>query len=177
MTTNGGCTRKPGSHRSSGGWPAAGYPGCPTPSRRWICCCSPWPPPRKVHRDGIRCHGLRYLALTLAAYVGEEVTIRYDPRDLAEIRVFHQGSFLCIAVSPELAAASISLKDLEAARNRRRRQLRQELSSRRSVLDKLTDPVRESVPTDAATIERTPNLAPADPPRPSATRLKIYRED
>ena len=40
-----------------------------------------------------------------------------------------------------------------------------------------THPVREPVPTDAATIERTPDLAPADPPRPSATRLKIYRED
>jgi putative transposase len=133
--------------------------------------------PRKVHRDGIRCHGLRYLALTLAAYVGEEVTIRYDPRDLAEIRVFHHGTFLCVAVSPELAAASISLKDLEAARNRRRRQLRQELTSRRSLVDELTHPVREPVPTEAATIERTPDLAPADPPRPSATRLKIYRED
>ena len=26
--------------------------------------------PRKVHRDGIRCHGLRYLSATLAAHVG-----------------------------------------------------------------------------------------------------------
>jgi putative transposase len=77
--------------------------------------------PRKVHRDGIRCHGLRYLDLTLAAYVGEQVTVRYDPRDLAEIRVFHQGRFLCRAVSAELAASTISLKDLQAARNRRRR--------------------------------------------------------
>jgi putative transposase len=41
--------------------------------------------PRTVHRDGIHCHGLRYLDLTLAAYVGEQVTVRYDPRDLAEI--------------------------------------------------------------------------------------------
>jgi putative transposase len=35
--------------------------------------------PRVVHRDGIRFQGLRYLAPTLAAYVGEPVTIRYDP--------------------------------------------------------------------------------------------------
>ena len=47
--------------------------------------------PRKMHRDGIRCHGLRYLDLTLAAYVGEQVTVRYDPQALAEIRVFHEG--------------------------------------------------------------------------------------
>ena len=52
-------------------------------------------------------------SLTLAAYVGEQVTVRYEPRDLAEVRVFHQGQFLCRAVSAELAAATISLKDLE----------------------------------------------------------------
>ena len=45
--------------------------------------------PRVVHRDGIRFEGQRYLALTLAGYVGEAVTIRYDPRDLAEIGVYH----------------------------------------------------------------------------------------
>ena len=35
---------------------------------------------RKVHPDGIRFQGLRYMDLNLAAYVGEEVTLRYDPR-------------------------------------------------------------------------------------------------
>ena len=34
---------------------------------------------RKVRRDGIHFQGLRYLSLILAAYVGEDVTIRYDP--------------------------------------------------------------------------------------------------
>jgi putative transposase len=51
--------------------------------------------PRKVQRDGIHCHGLRYFSLTLAAYIGEPVTVRYDPRDLAEIRASngrHGGS-------------------------------------------------------------------------------------
>ena len=47
--------------------------------------------PRKIHPDGIRFQGLRYLDPVLAAYVGETVIIRYDPRDLAEIRVFHRG--------------------------------------------------------------------------------------
>jgi hypothetical protein len=42
---------------------------------------------RKVRRDGIHFHGLRYLSLTLAAYVGEDVTIRFDRRDMGEIRV------------------------------------------------------------------------------------------
>jgi putative transposase len=45
--------------------------------------------PRKVHPDGIHLFGLRYLDTTvLGDYVGEPVTIRYDPRDVAEIRVF-----------------------------------------------------------------------------------------
>jgi putative transposase len=50
--------------------------------------------PRKIHPDGIRFQGLRYLDPVLAAYVGESVVIRYDPRDLAEIRVLHRDRFL-----------------------------------------------------------------------------------
>ena len=72
--------------------------------------------PRTVHRDGIHFQGLRYLAPTLAAYVREPVTIRYDPRDIAEIRVFHRNRFLCRAISPEHAAETITLKDIQAAR-------------------------------------------------------------
>ena len=49
---------------------------------------------RIVHRDGIHFNGLRYLDLTLSAFVGETVTIRYDPRDMAEIRIWHQDTFL-----------------------------------------------------------------------------------
>jgi putative transposase len=44
--------------------------------------------PRKIHPDGIHFQGLRYLDPVLAAYVGDTVIIRYDPRDMAEIRVF-----------------------------------------------------------------------------------------
>ena len=29
--------------------------------------------------------------------------LRYDPRDMAEVRVFHEGRFLCRAVCQELA--------------------------------------------------------------------------
>src|SRR6266567_1495718 len=43
---------------------------------------------RRVQQDGIRFQGYRYLDITLAAYVKEEVLIRYDPVDLAEIHVF-----------------------------------------------------------------------------------------
>lgn len=76
---------------------------------------------RKVHADGIRCHGLRYVEITLAAYIGESVLVRYDPRDLAEIRLFHQGRFLCRAICPELAGQTLSLREVMRARTGRRR--------------------------------------------------------
>ena len=50
---------------------------------------------RKVQPDGIRYQGLHYIDVNLAAYIGESVTLRYDPRDLAEIRVFHEDRFAC----------------------------------------------------------------------------------
>jgi putative transposase len=95
------------------------------------------PRPRFVHPDGIRFQGLRYLDVGLAAYVGESVTVRYDPRDLTEVRVFHKDLFVCRATCAELATTTISLKDLVAARNRRRRELRGEIGERRSLVEEL----------------------------------------
>lgn len=86
--------------------------------------------PRTVHRDGIHFQGLRYLAPTLADYVREPVTIRYDPRDIAEIRVFHRNRFLCRAISPDHAAETITLKDIQAARAAHRRALRGQINER-----------------------------------------------
>jgi Mu transposase, C-terminal len=57
---------------------------------------------RRVHPDGIHFQGYRYLDTTLAAYVGEDAIIRYDPRDLAELRVYFGDEFLCRAINPEL---------------------------------------------------------------------------
>ena len=122
--------------------------------------------PRIVHRDGIRFAGLRYLDLTLAAYVGEPVTVRYDPRDMAEIRVFHDGKFLCRAVSPELADQTISFRELQAVRTARRRQLRSALDQRRSLVDDIARP--------AAPATATPTTSQPAGPRP---RLRRYRED
>lgn len=55
----------------------------------------------KVHPDGIRFAGFRYVDPTLASYVGEAIILRYDPRDMAELRVFHRGAFVCRAICPE----------------------------------------------------------------------------
>ena len=92
---------------------------------------------RKVRRDGIHFQSLRYLSLTLAAYVGEDVTIRFDPRDMGEIRVFHRDRFLCRAISSELAGETIPLRDIIRARNRRRNELRSILHDRQKLVDTL----------------------------------------
>jgi putative transposase len=121
--------------------------------------------PRVVHRDGIHFEGLRFFDPTLAAYVGEPVTIRYDPRDVGEIRVFHRNTFLCRAVSPEHAGQSITLKDVQAARIAHRRHLRGEIREKKAQVADYLSAVALSPPV--------PKPAPA-PKRP---RLRTYFED
>ncbi|WP_051428437.1 Mu transposase C-terminal domain-containing protein [Bacillus sp. J33] len=87
--------------------------------------------PRKVHSDGIHFQGLRYTNTNLAAYVGETVIIRYDPRDIAEVRVFYQDKYLCTAISPEISDYTVDLKDIVSARNKIRNELKKQLSSRK----------------------------------------------
>jgi putative transposase len=92
---------------------------------------------RRVQQDGIHFQGQRYFDLTLAAYVGEDVTIRYDPRDLAVIRVFYKERFLCRAVCHELAGTQVSLKEVIQARREQRKRVRQGIKERLSVLETL----------------------------------------
>lgn len=134
---------------------------------------------RIVHRDGVHCHGLRYLDLTLAAYVGEAIEVRYDPRDLAEIRVYHRGRFLCRAVAGELAAATITLKDLQSARTARRRELRGQLTDRRSLADDLTANTREPIPPGTRLTDRDARGDQPEGPTLTTSRrkLRLYRED
>lgn len=62
---------------------------------------------RRVQQDGIRFQGLRYSDLTLAAYIGEDVTIRYDPRDMAELRVI-TSTVLCVGRSVRISLVTRS---------------------------------------------------------------------
>ncbi|MFI0609573.1 MAG: Mu transposase C-terminal domain-containing protein [Anaerolineae bacterium] len=124
---------------------------------------------RSVRRDGIHFQCLRYLDPTLAAYVGEPVVIRYDPRDLTEIRVFHKDRFLCRAICPELADQSVGLKEITAARKQRLRQLRGHLKSRTRVVDLLLE-------------AHQPEPSPHSKPAPTnsearSSRLRRYLHD
>lgn len=124
---------------------------------------------RTVQQDGIHFQGLRYLDLTLAAYVGEMVVIRYDPVDLAEIRVYHENRFLCRAVCQELTNQTISLKEIVQARTQRRKQVRDDLKERTSIVDHLLRSHRIDEPPAAP-----PAAPPADVAQSDEPRLKRY---
>jgi putative transposase len=123
--------------------------------------------PRRVHRDGIRFQGFRYLDVTLAAYIGEAVIIRYDPCDMAEIRVYHEGMFLCRAVAQELDGQLISLKAIIQARTQRRRELRGQCDRYRAVAERLL----------AEPPGPTPEPMPEPPPELQRPRVKRYTDD
>lgn len=93
--------------------------------------------PRKVHSDGIHFQGLRYIDLNLAAYIGETVIIRYDPRDIAEIRVFYKDEYLCTAISPEISDYQVDLKDIVSARNKVRQNLKKQIDTGRTVVEEI----------------------------------------
>jgi putative transposase len=71
--------------------------------------------------------------------VGEDVIIRYDPRDLAVIRVFYDERFLCRAVCHELAGTQVSLKEVIQARKAQRQRVRQGIRERLSALEQLQE--------------------------------------
>ncbi len=82
---------------------------------------------RTVQRDGISFKSGKYSDLALGAYIGEPVTIRYDPRDSGEIRVYHEGKFVCRAVSRERAVESLSFKEISKANSRRRKSMQDQI--------------------------------------------------
>jgi putative transposase len=124
--------------------------------------------PRTVRRDGIHFQGLRYQHPTMAGYVGNAVTIRYDPRDLSEIRVFYRHKFLCRAVSEEHAGEVVTLKDIQAARRMHRRSLRTTINER---VARVVDFLPAQTPSTPQAEERKPT------PGARRTKLRIYQED
>ncbi len=155
------------------------YPRMPEPSERLDLLLLTEARTRRVRRDGIHFHTFRYLDTVLAAYVGEDVMIRYDPKDLAEIRVYHEGRFLCRAICTELSGEAVSLKEIRNARNRRKRQLRKRIKDRRAVVDELVALHRSELPEElegemaegANEADWHPNALEDENP------LKLYEDD
>ena len=127
---------------------------------------------RRVRQDGIHFMGFRYIAPALAAYVGEDVVLRYDPRDMAELRVFLDDKFLGRAICQELAGETVPLREIVRARKNRRHELRQLIEDRRRAADAFAEPRRLS--------KREQIVIPSPPPGPiskPATGLKRYADD
>jgi putative transposase len=118
------------------------------------------PKPRKVGRDGIRFMGRRYVEPTLAAFVGEQVDVLYDPRDLAEVHVHHEGVFVCRALCPEHVDAP-SLASIRGARRRTKERLKQSITD---------DEVRYEH-------DESPAFERSAPRRPRFGGLKLYAAD
>ena len=123
---------------------------------------------RLVQRDGIRFQGFRYVSPILAAYVKEPVIIRYNPKDLAEIWVYHQDVFICKAVCQELQSDCISLKEVIAARKKRKKELKNLISQRKSIVDSLLGTIRE----EEITLDQQDYQ-----PKPRASKIKLYEND
>ncbi|MBC1211098.1 Mu transposase C-terminal domain-containing protein [Listeria booriae] len=117
---------------------------------------------RKVHSDGIYFQGLKYMNTNLAAYVNESVIIRYNPRDLAEIKVFYQDQFLCSAIADEISSYKISVDDISKARRKLSTALKQELQFHKTVSE-------EAIQLS----QRTEELTPVN----STSKLKRYTHE
>jgi putative transposase len=131
--------------------------------------------PRKVRRDGLWFLGRRYIDPTLAAYVGESVILRYDPRDVAEVRVFYHD---CRAICQELTGAVVPLRDIIHARNRHRRDLRQILRDRAQVVESLLTAHRGHPHAGADAAVEAANACEACTalPAPRQTLKRYYHE-
>lgn len=125
---------------------------------------------RRVQPDGIHFSGRTYTDVTLAAYVKEDVTIRYHPWDAAEIHVYHRGQFLCRAIDTELAGQTISFKELIRARRHRKKELRQAIEERTKAAEVALALRRPSVDVDESPPQPKSDSAPAP-------FLKRFRND
>lgn len=89
---------------------------------------------RLVRPDGIHFQGFRYTSPVLAGFVRETVYIRYNPKDLGQIRAFYEGKYLCTAICTELSGITCSIKDVIQARNHQRRELKKAIESKVSIV-------------------------------------------
>ena len=126
--------------------------------------------PRRILRDGIHFQGLRYIDLILAEYIGEDVSIRYDPSDISSIRVFHKQKFLCQPICTELSQSKISLKEIQSVRNKRRRELKKKIAERKSLFEAVVAASRKTLPCsdEVELLQET---------RSSKSKLKLYESD
>ncbi len=85
--------------------------------------------------------------------------------------MYYKNKFLCLAICPKLSTETVSLKEIQTARNQRRKQLKQQIKDRVSIVDALMGNKKQS-PQTATEPEQPP--APNKPKKPA---LKRYYND
>lgn len=122
---------------------------------------------RCVQRDGVRFQGFRYVSTVLAGFVGETVIVRYDPRDLAEIKIFFNDKYLCTGICQDIAERVISLKDIQKARKEIKSQLFDEIRQAKHILKHIQKGNSEPLVTESKRVRR----------EPATTKLKLYENE
>lgn len=131
---------------------------------------------QKVHQDGISFQGAWYQHVLLGDYIGDAVTIRYDPMNLAAIRVYVPDTvceerFLCQAQCEERGGEAVSLQEIVAARTKRRKRVGNALRERERVVKQyasdahLRERALEQAGVAASPSERAETEAEASPSR------------
>lgn len=127
--------------------------------------------PRMIRRDGIYFQGLRYFDIILAEYVGKTVVIRYVPSDITSIRVFYNEKFLCQPVCSELSNQTVSIKEIQHARNKRRTSLKKKIKEQKSLIDAVISSGRR----DLDLIENENETIHKE--KPPANKIKLYKNE
>lgn len=80
---------------------------------------------RVVQQTGIRFYHLDYWSYQLVDLIGERVLVRFDPENIRELVVYHEGNFVCVVTTPYLHGVEINLADWRALQAQRRRSVRE----------------------------------------------------
>jgi putative transposase len=116
---------------------------------------------RRVRRDGIRFSNYRYFDVSLSGYIGKDVTIRFDPRDLAYIHVYLDNILICRAACFELTDKKVSLKEVIQARNHETKSQKQRLNELLGVAEKYLPkprPIERSAQSVSSPSQEYPKL-------------------
>lgn len=122
---------------------------------------------RRVHRDGVRFQDFRYISTVLAGFIGETVTVRNDPRDLAEIKIYFEEKFLCVGICQDIAEMVLSLKDIQKARKEIKGELFDEIRKAKHLFKYI----------QKSPIDPSKNLEGNKEKKPYLQKLKRYHND
>ena len=110
--------------------------------------------PHKMWQEGIRFKNRRYSDLLLTQSIGQEFTIRYDPRDLSSIWVYEEeGKLLCKAISADSLESEMELSGLMAKNARTKKELKKKIKEKNAAADAFVkaEEVRKEPPAPETT--------------------------